>query len=50
MMDIRPLSVHIGAEIHGVDISRPLTDETVAEIRQALLRWKVVFFRDLFAF
>ena len=45
-MDIRPLSVHIGAEIHGVDISRPLTDETVAEIRQALLRWKVVFFRD----
>ena len=45
-LDIRPLSVHIGAEIAGVDISQPLSAGTVEEIRAALLRWKVVFFRD----
>lgn len=45
-LDIRPQSGWTGAEIHGVDLSQPLDDATVAEIRQALLRWKVVFFRD----
>ncbi len=45
-MEVRPLSVFTGAEIHGVDLRAPLPDETVAEIRAALLRWKVIFFRD----
>ncbi|WP_322761892.1 TauD/TfdA dioxygenase family protein [Frankia sp. Cr2] len=45
-IDIRPLSGYTGAEVHGVDLSRDLDDQTVAEIRSALLRWKVVFFRD----
>jgi taurine dioxygenase len=45
-LDVRPLAGWIGAEIHGVDISQPLSDEQVREIRQALLQWKVVFFRD----
>lgn len=45
-IDVRPVAGHIGAEIHGVDLSSPLDDETVAQIRSALLRWKVVFFRD----
>ncbi|MET4576032.1 TauD/TfdA dioxygenase family protein [Ottowia thiooxydans] len=45
-LDIRPLSVFTGAEIHGVDLREPLDDETTAEIRAALLRWKVIFFRD----
>lgn len=45
-LDVRPTSGHIGAEIHGVDLSQPLDDEAVAGIRAALLRWKVVFFRD----
>jgi taurine dioxygenase len=39
------MSVHIGAEIEGADLSRPLPPSTVAEIRAALLEWKVVFFR-----
>ncbi len=43
---ITPLSGHVGAEIGGVDISQPLSDETVRAIEDALLRWKVVFFRD----
>jgi len=45
-LDVRPLSAHTGAEIHGVDLTQPLDPATVAEIRAALLRWKVVFFRD----
>jgi alpha-ketoglutarate-dependent sulfate ester dioxygenase len=45
-LDVRPLSGWTGAEIHGVDISQPLDDRTVEGIRAALLRWKVVFFRD----
>ena len=41
-----PMSGHTGAEILGVDLSRPLDARLVAEIRATLLRWKVVFFRD----
>jgi taurine dioxygenase len=40
------MSGHIGAEIFGVDLTSPLNTETAAEVRAALLQWKVVFFRD----
>ena len=43
---VSPLAGNIGAEITGVHTGGPLTDETVADIRQALLRHKVVFLRD----
>lgn len=42
----KPLSPRIGAEIHGVDLRDELSDQTIAEIRDALLRRKVIFFRD----
>ncbi|WP_437983807.1 TauD/TfdA dioxygenase family protein [Sorangium sp. So ce117] len=45
-IQVKPLAGHIGAEIHGADISKPLPDEAVAAIRAALLKWKVVFFRN----
>ena len=45
-VDVVPMAIHIGAEIRGVDLSRPLPPEHVSAIRSALLRWKVVFFRD----
>ena len=45
-IDVRPLTGYTGAEIFGVDLSRPLHPEEVAEVRQALLQWKAVFFRD----
>jgi taurine dioxygenase len=45
-IDVRPVSGHIGAEIHGVDLREDLDDAIIAEIRAALHRWKVVFFRD----
>ena len=41
-----PQSAHIGALIGGVDLSQPLTPAEVHSIRSALLRWKVVFFRE----
>ena len=36
----------IGAELSGVDLARELSDETIADIRAALLANRVVFFRD----
>ena len=41
-----PLSTALGAEIHGVDLSKPLGDGVIAEIRRALLEYLVIFFRD----
>lgn len=43
---IRPLQPTIGAEIEGVDLSRPLTTGQRDAIKAAVLRHKVVFFRD----
>ena len=36
----------IGAEVGGIDLREPLTTSQVSAIRQALLDWKVLFFRD----
>jgi taurine dioxygenase len=45
-VDLRttPLSATIGAEIRGVDLTRPLSDTTVRELRDRLLQYKVIFF------
>lgn len=45
-IEVRPMSVLTGAEIVGVDLSRPLGEPSIRRIRDALLQWKVVFFRD----
>jgi taurine dioxygenase len=45
-IEAHPVAGALGAEISGVDISRPLSDEIVAEIRQALLEYLVIFFRN----
>lgn len=45
-LDIRPLSGTIGAEIRGLDLHHPLDADTVAAVRRAWLRYKVVFFPD----
>jgi alpha-ketoglutarate-dependent taurine dioxygenase len=42
---VRRLAGNIGAEITGVDTGTPLSDDTVAQVRQALLDHKVVFLR-----
>ena len=45
-LDVQPLAVRIGAEIVGVDVGEPQSDETIAQIRAALVKHKVVFLRD----
>ncbi|GGL03018.1 TauD/TfdA dioxygenase family protein [Nocardia jinanensis] len=47
-VEVRPQSGWTGAEIHGVDLTGPLDEPEVAAIRAALLKWKVVFFREQF--
>jgi taurine dioxygenase len=43
--DIQPIAGRIGAEIGGVDLSSDLSDQLISEIRQALIKYKVIFFR-----
>ncbi|MDI1364490.1 MAG: TauD/TfdA family dioxygenase [bacterium] len=45
-LTVTPVSTVLGAEISGLDLRQPLAPEVVAAIRSALLRHKVVFFRD----
>jgi taurine dioxygenase len=45
-IDIRPVGGAVGAEIHGLDLARPLDDDDVATLRSALFEHGVVFFRD----
>lgn len=45
-LDITPVAGRIGAEIRGVSLSGDLDAATVAAIRAALTRHKVIFFRD----
>jgi len=44
-LDVRPVAGALGAEVHGVDLSRPLDAGTVAALRAALLEHLVIFFR-----
>jgi len=45
-IEVRPIAGALGAEVHGVDVSRPLAPEIVSEIRQAWLDHLVIFIRD----
>src|SRR2546423_15042649 len=39
-------SPHIGAEIAGIDLARPLSNEQVEELHDAFARYQVIFFRN----
>ena len=43
---VRRLTGTLGAEISGVDLTQPLSSQDTAAIREALVRYRVVFFRD----
>jgi taurine dioxygenase len=45
-IEVRRIAGALGAEIHGVDLRRPLDDDAVAALRRAFLENLVVFFRD----
>ena len=44
-IEARPLAAAMGAEIRGVSLGQP-TDEQFADIRNALFRHKMIYFRD----
>lgn len=45
-LTVRPLSPHLGAELSGVDLSRPLANSEAEAIYRLLLDRQVLFFRD----
>lgn len=47
-LEIVPVAGRIGAEIRGIALSGDLDDITIAAIRAALVRHKVIFFRNQF--
>ena len=46
MIDIKPSGAALGAEIRGIDLSKPLDDKTFEEIVDAFHEHEVVYFRD----
>jgi taurine dioxygenase len=46
MLEIRPLSDALGAEISGLDLTRPLDEKTVAAIQQAFLKHHLLCIRS----
>jgi len=46
MLEIRPLSPSIGAEVRGIDLGALPDDSTRAELDKAFTDHKVLFFRD----
>jgi taurine dioxygenase len=46
MITVEPVSGTVGAVVGGVDLSEPLDESTLAEIRQAFLAHHVLFFHD----
>src|ERR1700712_3517565 len=43
---VKPATVAIGAEVSGVDLSRPLGNQQFQEVHDALMAHQVLFFRD----
>ncbi|MFE8012624.1 TauD/TfdA dioxygenase family protein [Streptomyces antibioticus] len=46
-LDIRKVTAHIGAQVSGVDLAKPLDAETVAALREALNVHKALVFDDV---
>lgn len=46
VLDVRPMTKRIGAEIFGVDLNAPLGNKVRTELHDALMEHQVIFFRD----
>ncbi len=44
--ELNPLQPKIGAELLGIDLAKPLSDGARDAIKAAILKYRVVFFRD----
>ena len=45
-IEVAPLTLNIGAEIWGLDLTQPLPKNQLQDVREAFLKWKVIFFRE----
>jgi len=45
-LTVKPVTVRIGAEISGIDLSQPLSNLQRQELNDALMEHQVIFFRD----
>lgn len=45
-LEIQPVAGRIGAEILGLNLSETPSEQTISEIRKALVQYKVIFFRN----
>lgn len=45
-LSVKRLSPHVGGEISGIDLTRPLTNRQFDEIHEALIENHVIFFRN----
>ena len=45
-IQVKPATVAIGAEVSGIDLSRPLGNQQFQEVHDALMAHQVLFFRD----
>jgi alpha-ketoglutarate-dependent sulfate ester dioxygenase len=45
-VEFTPLTAVLGAEVKGIDLREALDAETVARLKEGLLKYKVLFFRD----
>ena len=46
VLDVRPMTRRIGAEVFGVSLAEPLGNQVVSELHDALMEHQVIFFRD----
>ena len=46
LIEAKPFAPNLGAEIYGVDLSKPVPDNQFQEIQQAFLLYQVLFFKD----
>jgi taurine dioxygenase len=46
MLEVSKIAGALGAEVHGLDLSKPLSGEAVAEVRRVFLEHLVIFFRN----
>ncbi len=43
-LQVRPLSAALGAEVRGIDLSRPMADATFEELHEAWMKYQVLLF------
>jgi taurine dioxygenase len=45
-LEIKPLTIRVGAEVLGIDLGGPISNRQQEELHQALADYQVIFFRD----